>query len=44
VVQRPSEEDIRSTGIIFDGNALQNITVFVSRKGHLSFISAPLFP
>jgi hypothetical protein len=34
-----------STGIIFDGNALQNITVFVSRKGHLfSFIAAPLFP
>src|SRR5659263_635130 len=43
-MQRPSEEDIRSTGIIFDGNALQNITVFVSRKGHLvSFIAAPLF-
>src|SRR5512143_2514569 len=44
VMQRPSEADILSTGIIFDGNALQNITVFVSRKGHLfSFISAPLF-
>jgi len=44
VLQRPSEEDIRSTGIIFEGNALQNVTVFVSRKGHLvSFISAPLF-
>src|SRR5659263_329999 len=36
--------DSLSTGIIFDGNALQNVTVFVSRKGHLiSFISAPLF-
>jgi hypothetical protein len=44
VLQRPSEEDIRSTGIIFDGKALQNVTVFVSRKGHLfSFISSPLF-
>jgi hypothetical protein len=44
VLQRPSEEDIRSSGIIFDGNALQNVTVFVSRKGHLvSFIFAPLF-
>jgi len=43
-LQRPPEEDSRFTGIIFDGNALQNVTVFVSRKGHLvSFISAPLF-
>jgi len=43
-LQRPPEEDSRSTGIIFDGNALQNVTVFVSRKGHLvSFISAPRF-
>jgi hypothetical protein len=43
-LQRPPEEDSRFTGIIFDGNALQKVTVFVSRKGHLvSFISAPLF-